>query len=159
MKKVLIVIKGYQTLPDSEEECIELITAGEYAWADGRAEFWYTESEITGLAGTTTTFTVDDELVVMSREGAVNTRMVYQEGRKHNNMYETPYGAMLMGVDTQRIVRGLDENGGRLEIYYVLDMNNVQLSTNKFKIFIQPEPAEQPAGELKGMDDRNGESD
>jgi uncharacterized beta-barrel protein YwiB (DUF1934 family) len=139
MKKVLIAIKGYQQLPDSDEECIELITTGEYAFADGRVEFWYNETEITGLEGTTTTFTVDDELIVMNREGTVNTQMIYQEGRKHNFMYETPYGTMLMGVDTQKIVRGLDADGGRLEIYYVLDMNNTIVSRNKFKIYIRSE--------------------
>lgn len=57
------------------------------SWSPGTMEFrdggWditYEESELTGLAGVITTFRVEPGKVTLNREGALNSRMLFQEG-------------------------------------------------------------------------------
>jgi uncharacterized beta-barrel protein YwiB (DUF1934 family) len=63
--------------------------------------------------------------------------MVFQEGRKHYFAYNTPYGAMMMGVDTHSVRNRLHEGGGELEIKYAIDMDNNFVSKNTFHINIR----------------------
>ena len=139
MKNVVISIRGTQRSfqPGQEEqrpESVELITDGCYEYGRDASWFTYHESEITGMEGTVTTFRVEDGLVTLTREGAVNSQMLFQKGRKHVFLYDTPFGAMTMGVDTQQLRTETDEHGGQLDIVYSVDVDNVLLGRNTFRI-------------------------
>ena len=137
MKKVLISIKGFQSAQHTDEESFELVTDGEYSLDNGVAEFSYMESELTGYAGTKTTFVIAPDRVVLTRADGMNGEMIFTEGRKHHFVYETAYGSLTMGIDTQSIAQNMDENGGNLEIHYVIDVDNVYMSRNSFKISVK----------------------
>ena len=138
MKKVVISIKGLQNLDNEESDEIELVTDGEFLAEDGKFVFSYLESELTGLEGTRTTFTVEGDRVILTREGTVTSQMVFEERQKNYFVYRTPFGAFTMGVDTYCITSRLHEDGGDLEIYYFIDMENAQLTKNSFIIHIAP---------------------
>ena len=72
--------------------------------------------------------------MTLTREGAVNSQMLFQKGRKHVFLYDTPFGAMTMGVDTQQLRTETDEHGGQLDIVYSVDVDNVLLGRNTFRI-------------------------
>ncbi len=137
MKKAIISIKGFQTAQHSDEESFELVTDGEYSLKDGIAEFSYLESELTGYAGMQTTFVVEPDRVVLTRAGGMNGEMIFSEGRKHHFVYETTYGSLTMGIDTQCITQELNEDGGSLEIHYAIDVDNIVMSRNSFKINVK----------------------
>jgi uncharacterized beta-barrel protein YwiB (DUF1934 family) len=137
MKRVLISIKGFQSAQDADEESFELVTDGEYSLEGGVAEFSYMESELTGFAGTRTSFVIEPDRVVLNRAGGTAGEMIFSEGKKHHFVYETAYGSLMMGIDTQSIRKELDENGGDLEIHYVIDIDNVVMSRNTFKINVR----------------------
>lgn len=46
--------------------------------------------------------------------------MVFQEGRRHLAMYNTPYGSMTIGVNTRHLLADLTERGGDIEIDYAM---------------------------------------
>lgn len=79
-KKVLITVSGFQRLEGQEQDDIELITEGVYSYRNGRGMLRYEESEITGMAGTTTQFSFTSDEVVISRKGTTNSRMAFVEG-------------------------------------------------------------------------------
>ncbi len=137
MKKVLISIKGFQSAQHSDEESFELVTDGEYNLNDGIVEFSYMESELTGYAGMKTSFVVEPDRVVLTRAGGLNGEMIFTEGRKHHFVYETTYGSLTMGVDTQSITQELNADGGNLEIHYAIDVDNIVMSRNSFKINVK----------------------
>ena len=137
MKDVIISITGVQHAEDGERDSIELVTDGKYCFTGEETFFSYMESELTGLEGTRTSFSIGPLGVIMSREGNLNTRMVFQEGKKHYFLYETPYGSMTMGVDTHKIKNCLGEHGGDMEIDYVLDFDHAVVGRNKFRIHVQ----------------------
>lgn len=140
MKDVLISIRGTQhprsTDPnaDTSPVSVELVTGGSYEFLENGSWFTYQESELTGMDGTKTTFTMEKDFVTMTRVGAVNSQMRFQPGQKHVFLYDTPFGAMTMGVDTQRLKAEADEHGGKMDIVYAVDVDNVPIGKNTFHI-------------------------
>ena len=67
MKDVIISIKGTQNDADGEDSEIELVTDGQFSFENGEGVFSYMESELTGLEGTKTSFTISPLGVVLSR--------------------------------------------------------------------------------------------
>ena len=88
---VIISIQGKQSFEQAEDETIELVTEG-CLQADGEDGYTltYQESELTGLEGTLTTFQIERDRVTLLRIGEVNSQMVFEEGRRHLSMYNTP---------------------------------------------------------------------
>lgn len=138
-KEVLITIKSSQTMVGEPEAAqpAELISQGCYEYSDEQQRFAYMESELTGLEGTKTAFTVSPDEVVMDRTGAVTSRMVFRRGKKHHFMYETPYGTLALGMDTHVLEAELGAQGGSMRIEYDLDFENAMLSRNKIHITIR----------------------
>ncbi len=135
-KDVIISIKGSQTSED-DNDYYEFVTDGTYRFDDSVCEFTYMESELTGLEGTKTTFRIDDKQVRLTREGSVNSQMIFESGKKHYFLYETPYGAATLGIRTHKIKSGLNEHGGDIELSYAVDVDSVMLGKNDFKINIR----------------------
>ncbi|MDR2357079.1 MAG: DUF1934 domain-containing protein [Oscillospiraceae bacterium] len=150
MDNARISIIGSQESPDSEDESFELVTDGIYTRGKDFTEISYLESEMTGRAGTRTTFFVGDDNVVLTREDGSSGDMVFSESKKHHFIYNTPFGALTMGLETKSIVKNMDDDGGDLEIRYILDVDNLVASRNKFKINIMP------AGKSAGNGGRGG---
>ena len=114
-KSVIISIRGVQTLNDDPPEVIELVTEGRLMdCGDAGYTLSYQESEITGLEGTLTTFQVEPDCITLMRRGEFNSQMVFQPGRRHFSMYETPYGALSVGISTKKMHANLNERGGEI---------------------------------------------
>ena len=77
---VVLSIRGRQRYADQEPEIIELVTEGTMEFANGGWDISYEESDLTGLAGVTTTFRVEPGKVNLILRGALNSQMVFQEG-------------------------------------------------------------------------------
>ena len=140
---VIISIKGVQSMPDMEDETIELVTEGRLE-ADGEAGFkiCYQESELTGLDGTRTTIQVEEKRVTLLREGQFNSEMVFEEGRRCLSLYNTPYGALSVGINTRKMHAALDETGGEIEISYAIEIEHAVAGQNLFRIDVrQKRPA------------------
>ena len=137
MKDVTISIKGAQSTDGLDEELFELVTDGEYSCDGAVSVFSYKESELTGYDGLMTTFKVEPERVVLTRGGGMNGDMIFSEKQKHHFLFNTPVGPITMGIDTNGVVKNLDENGGNLEINYTIDVDNTVVSYNSFIISIK----------------------
>ncbi len=139
---VIISIKGKQLYAESGPDEIELVTSGTLK-RDGRGGFTvsYQESELTGLEGTTTKVHVSGGKVTLLREGSINSQMVFEEGTRHLSMYETPYGALSIGVNTRRMRSTLGEAGGDLEIDYAIEIDNLLAGQNLFRMNVKKKPS------------------
>ena len=136
-KEVIISIKGMQDFEQTGKDSIELVTRGSLGRDEGVLTLTYEESELTGLEGTLTTIQVEPERVTMMRTGQVNTQMVFQEGRRHLAMYNTPYGAMAVGVNTRHLYAELGEEGGDIEIDYNIEIDHMVAGRNVFQINVK----------------------
>ena len=136
MKKVTISIKGSLTSADYDGDAFELMTDGEYTRENGKTTFSYVESQLTGFDGLLTTFDVEPDRVVLRRGDGLDTDMIFSEKQKHHFLYETPFGAITMGIDTHSITKNMREDGGHLEIRYDIEVDSVSVSSNLFQIDI-----------------------
>ena len=147
MKDVIISVTGVQHGPDGPDS-LQLVTAGQYGMDSERICMTWEESELTGMEGTRTSITVEPKTVVLSREGNTNTHMEFQEGKKSYFLYETPFGAATMGLDTKRIRSRFDFHGGDMEIEYTVDMDQTIVGRNRFYIQVK-EPKESHTGDIR----------
>ncbi|MBU5435861.1 DUF1934 domain-containing protein [Pseudoflavonifractor sp. MSJ-37] len=135
---VIISIRGIQAGEGQKEDVIELVTEGRLEdEGDGQFTLSYQESEVTGMDGTLTTFQIEPERVTLLRLGQFNSEMVFELGRRHLSMYDTPYGALAMGVNTRELSCGLDRQGGALHIVYDLEVDHALAGRNTFDIQVR----------------------
>ena len=135
---VIISIQGRQSFEDQGDDTIELVTEGclEPDGDDGYT-LSYQESPLTGLDGTLTTFQVEPERVTLLRVGEVNAQMVFEPGRRHLALYETPYGALSVGVNTRKMRADLSDRGGSIEIDYAIEIDHALAGQNLFRIHVR----------------------
>ena len=140
-EQVLLSIRGSQLYEGQEPDVMELVTEGTWSRrADGRQTISYKETELTGLEGTTTSVHIDGPKVILERKGSVNSQMVFEVGRKHLSMYETPYGSLSVGIDTRRMKNTLDEGGGELEIAYAIEIDNLVAGHSLLRMNVRKSP-------------------
>ena len=136
-KDVVISIKGMQKYEGNDPDTVELVTAGRLRKDKAGYTLSYQESEITGLEGTLTTIQVEGEQVTLMRMGEFNSQMVFQEGRRHLSMYNTPYGAMSVGVNTRHLLADLSDKGGDIEIDYAIEIDHAIAGRSVFQIKVR----------------------
>ena len=139
-KTVTISVKAKQEMGDGPADSMELVTQGVLQRDGDIYILSYQESEVTGLDGTLTTFHVEPERVTLMRIGEFNSQMVFEEGRRHLSMYNTPYGALSVGVNTRHLMAELNEHGGSIEIDYDLEMEHAIIGRNVFHIQVKESP-------------------
>ena len=137
IKDVWISINSIHCYEQDDEDSLEFTTDGYYFFDDGVGCLSYQESDVTGLEGTRTSVIVMPDQVVVDREGTVTSRMVFKEGLKSAFQYATPFGSATMGINTRRIAQNMGESGGSVEIDYVVDMEHVVASRNRFEIKVR----------------------
>ena len=124
---------------------MELVTQGTLSDAGEDYSFTYEESELTGLEGTTTTVYIGKDQIVLKREGTLTTEMIFQVGQKHLSLYQTPFGGIMLGVNTRKAFSDIGQHGGRLSIHYTMEVENERVGENTFEIFVsEPTSASLP---------------
>lgn len=135
---VLLTIRSEQHYEDMEPDSIELMTEGTLtATGEGGILLSYQESALTGLEGTTTTFEVRGPQVILSRTGSVNSQMVFEEGKQHTSLYETPFGELAIDVQTSRLRHSLTEQGGLMDLRYSISVDHSVTGRNAFRIRVR----------------------
>ena len=135
---VLLTIRSEQRYEDAEPDSMELMTEGTLTAAgEGRLVLSYQESELTGLEGTTTTFEIRGPQVILTRSGSVNSQMVFEEGRQHTSLYETPFGELSIDIQTSRLRHNLTEQGGIMDLLYSISVEHAAAGRNAFKIRVR----------------------
>ena len=136
-KDVMISIKGLQKFEGVDQDMVELVTPGVLSTVAGGDNLSYRETEITGLQGTITSFQVFPEQVSMVRMGTVCLQMVFEQGRRHYSVYETPYGNMSVGVRTEKMHNTLGESVGQIDIKYDIEIDLAMAVSNEFHINVR----------------------
>ena len=115
---VMLNIRGVQRYQDQDPEVIELTTEGTLEKQKEVWEISYEESDLTGLAGVTTTFRVGPRGVVLKRTGNIENQMIFMEGRKHESLYRLDFGALMLTVMATKVKSDVSEQGGTVDIHY-----------------------------------------
>ena len=138
-KDVVISIRGMQKYDGADEDSIELVTEGRLTdRGEEGLHLVYQESELTGMEGTQTSFQIEKNgRVTLVRSGGVNSQMVFEVGKSHLSLYQTPYGDLSIGVRTDKIRNTLEMTGGELEIQYAIEIDQTMAGHNIFHIQVR----------------------
>ena len=134
---VMLSIRGEQYFDGIDPDAQELMTEGTMTLTEDGMVLAYEETALTGMEGTTTRFQVQGPRVILTRSGTVNSQMVFEEGRQHTSLYETPFGEMSVDIQTSVLKHNLTERGGLMEIKYSIAVEHTVTGRNCFKIRVR----------------------
>lgn len=142
MKDITLRIISRQINEASEvtEDSVEFMTEGKLYKKGGITYLVYEESEMSGMAGVTTSLRIDGEGGIrMKRFGngvMMDTVMEFAPGKRFSSLYDTPYGAFEMEVLTNRIINDLDAEraNGNLFIDYDIALKGLSEGRNLLNI-------------------------
>ncbi|MBP3660818.1 MAG: DUF1934 domain-containing protein [Oscillospiraceae bacterium] len=135
---VMLSIRGVQNYQDAEPDVIELTTEGTMEKQKEVWEITYEESDLTGLAGTTTAFRVGPRGVVLKRTGKLENQMIFMEGRRHESLYQIDIGALMIAVKATKVQSAVNEQGGTVDIHYQIEIEDTAMGTVEYHLDIQP---------------------
>lgn len=139
-ENVIISIKGSQLYEGQDPDVTELVTAGTLRREQEGLYHCLSGDRTHRTGGTTTKLRIEGPRVTLLRQGSVNSQMIFEVGRKHLSMYETPYGALAVGIETRRLKNTVDEAGGDLEIDYAIEIDNLLAGKSLFQLNVKKKP-------------------
>ena len=134
---VVLSIRGRQSYADQEPEIIELVTEGTMEFNQGGWDISYEESALTGLEGVTTTFRVEPGKVILTRTGALNSQMVFQEGVAHDSLYQMAFGTLMLTVKATSVFYDIVPDGGVIDLSYNIDIENTEAGVIDYHLDIR----------------------
>lgn len=136
-EKYLISIIGEQTL-DGETDKVEVLTSGNYMMKKNHCYIGYKEyDEENPNNHSDNLIKVEDNIVTIIRKGEMQSRLMLERGKRHQCLYQTVAGDLMIGVFTKTMKNMLNEKGGTLEVSYTLDFNTDLVSENRFIITVE----------------------
>ena len=138
MKDVIISISGEQGI-DSDSDTIDLTTVGRFGEKNGSYYLTYDETEMLGMGGAVKTgiYIKPDKSVVLQRTGAVESRLVVEQGKRSICCYNTSAGELLIGIFGERVKTDLTPKGGEISMKYTIDSDLRLISRNSVKISVR----------------------
>ena len=124
---------GYETGDDN----IEVVTPANYYCKNGKHYIIYDEV-LEGMAGTIRNkikITGDASVEIM-KSGVSGTHMVFEKNKKNLTYYKTPYGQMLIGINTKNMKVSVSEDNIDVLVDYELDVNHEPLADCKIRMNI-----------------------
>ena len=123
-KDVLISLRGLQfDQSDSDVEKIETIMTGSYYEKNGSHYVLYEEIMEGFSEPVKNRIKFGEHALELTRTGAVNVHMIFEEKRKNMTSYNTPYGNILIGIDTRKIHIAQESDRIMVDVDYALDVN------------------------------------
>ena len=134
---VVLALRGRQTYADQEPEVIELVTEGTMEFTQGGWDISYEESALTGLEGVTTTFRVEPGKVTLTRSGALNSQMVFEEGVPHDSLYQMAFGTLMLTVQATSVFYDIVPDGGVIDLSYNINIENTEAGVIDYHLDIR----------------------
>lgn len=135
-KSVVISISGMQ-FEVEDDNAIEVITTGDYYYKNEKHYVIYDEFLDGTEDVTKNTIHFNDKVFELKRKGAVNVHMVFDINNKTMSNYATPFGNLVIGIDTSDIKITQSEDSVSAEVSYALDINYEYLTDCKLKLNIR----------------------
>ena len=126
-RDVLITISGIQ-LADGDSNEVEMITAGDYFQKNGSHYILYDEVMEGQNDIIKNTIKIRPEGLDIIKRGSSSVHMTFAKDRKNLSCYATPFGEMMIGINTNDILIAEDEDSLKVRVSYSLDINYQHVS-------------------------------
>ncbi len=127
-KEVLLSLRGLQYQAGEDNDEIETITPAEYYNKNGNHYILYDEVTEGSEELIKNIIKFREDYLEVTKRGIVNVHMVFEEKKKNITNYVTPYGEIIVGVDTGRVHMTEEEERILVQVEYALDVNYVHMA-------------------------------
>jgi uncharacterized beta-barrel protein YwiB (DUF1934 family) len=134
-KNMLLTFSSVTEDLEEEKDKIEFVTPAELTIKNNK--YYITFDELQNFLSpekTKTTLKIEDAKVTLLRYGFNSTQFIFEQGKKHNGHYETPYGAFTVGIFSDNLSVNINENGGDLSVSYGIYLNDLISHHSKISI-------------------------
>jgi uncharacterized beta-barrel protein YwiB (DUF1934 family) len=124
---------------EGEKDILEINSLGSYVFDGERITISYDETEGTGMEGSVTsvTYMLDcHDVVTMTREGTVSATLVFEEGKRHHCIYNTPIMPFEICVRTLKVENNILDVG-TLKLDYIIEIRGAKAERTKFELEIK----------------------
>ena len=135
-KEVLLAITGMLFDMMEEEGNIQTITAAEYYNKNNSRYVIYEEADEESGQKTRGRIKFKEDLLEVDKSGFVNVHMLFEENKKSLTNYATPFGNILIGIDTKKITLTESNDKIQIDVDYALEANYEFLADCKINIEI-----------------------
>ena len=136
-RDVVISTSGAQ-FSEGDQEDVELITTGDYFLKNGKHYIIYDEIEEDGQDVIRNTIKVLPDSIDIIKKGNVSAHMVFERNKKNLACYMTPFGELMVGIDTSDIRVEEEEQLLRVNVDYSLDINYEHVSDCSITVSVRP---------------------
>lgn len=120
-KDVMISIRGLQFMENHQEDDIETVQQGEYFFRNG-SHFLIFDEYMEGFREPVkNVLRFRENELTLTKRGLLHVQMIFAAGKKNLSSYRTPYGTIMIGLDTDRVACRVTEQELKLEVDYVLE--------------------------------------
>ncbi len=123
----------------AEPEEFEILTEGRLVTSPERVELIYEEGELTGMEGSVTSIgfaRTAPGLISMLRTGLVSTAMVFEKGKRHICLYNTPFSEFEICVCALQVENRLLSDGV-LVLDYLIEIHGAQAERCKMTLSVR----------------------
>ena len=137
-REVELVLSGlHDTEGNSEKDAVETAQTAQYFKRNDSHYLLYEEA-VEGFDGACKSrIKFRDNLLELTRQGAVEMHMIFEENKRHTVPYNTPYGQLLLGIETRRVLVEEQEDQIRVTVEYALDHEGEPISESCLKLHIR----------------------
>lgn len=137
-KDILLSLKGLQMENSEDAQEMETITRADYYQRNGNHYVIYEEMMEGFTDITRNRIKFNDSCLEVSKKGLVNVQMIFEKNKKNMTSYATPYGNIVIGVDTEEI--HVEEKDDRIQVIvkYALEANYQHLADCRIEMELRP---------------------
>lgn len=135
-KDVILSICGFQ-FETGGDEPVEVITGADYFFKNGKHYVLYDEMLPESGEEVKNIIKISNERVDVIRKGPQSTHMVFETDKKNMTYYSTPFGKMMIGINTTNIDCKEDDLNIEAKINYALDVNYTHVSDCEITVNIK----------------------
>jgi len=133
-KDVLLSIKGLQFQGENDGNDLETITAAEYFKRNDNHYVIYEEATEGFHDMTKNIIKWNGQTLDLTKKGLINVHMIFEEKKKNMTDYRTPFGSILIGIDTRQIQVEEREEQIHVNVDYALEINYEHLADCKISM-------------------------
>ena len=137
-REVELVLSGLHDAEGaSDKDAVETAQTAQYFKRNDSHYLLY-EEDMEGFDGTCKSrIKFRDNMLELTRQGAVEMHMIFEENKRHMIPYNTPYGQLMLGIETGRVLVEEQEDQIHVTVEYTLDHEGEPLSESCLKIHIR----------------------
>lgn len=135
-REVTLTISGLHMGDGAGADSVSIVAAAEYFQRNNSHYLLYEENMEGFTQPLKNRIKFRNNMLELTRRGPVDTHMIFEEKKKHVTNYSMPYGEILLGIDTGRVLVEEGKDSIKVTVEYALEMNGEHQADSRIEIAV-----------------------